>query len=307
MSEKEDIIKSFTVHVPVELIKSEGTVSDDESEDSWKIGGIASTEDVDLQGEEVIQDGLDISVLKAGRGIFNHDHQKGPENVLGQIDDANFIKHNGKTCLDVKGYLFKAQPRAQAYYNIMKSVRKGSSPRVHFSIEGKVVERDMTNTNKIRKARVTKVALTLDPVNPHTFADLVKSISDYNQNAIEETNSPKQTISDIVEFDITTDLKDELTKAIQNLVEKALAAGAGYGKAPSSRTGGEAMSTESLDSKAKKMFAKKLKRSKKTNKYMLKSLIEAVVESHPECDPLEVAEMICKSYELKLKEFLNVN
>ena len=57
--------KDFKFHVPVELIKSE--------DDQWKVKGIASTPDQDLQGEVIEQHGLDISALKAGRGLFNWD------------------------------------------------------------------------------------------------------------------------------------------------------------------------------------------------------------------------------------------
>src|SRR5690348_8997451 len=96
--------KDFKFYVPLELVKSEK-----DGEDEWQIKGIASTPDEDLQGETVDQSGLDIGLLKAGRGLFNFDHQKGPENVLGQIEDAEFVDQDGKRCLMVKGYLFKHQ------------------------------------------------------------------------------------------------------------------------------------------------------------------------------------------------------
>ena len=280
MADNEKFIKDFQVHVPVEIYKSE--------DDEWKIGGIASTDDLDLQGEEVLQEGLDISVLKEGRGLFNNDHQKGPENILGEIEDADFVDHGGKKALMVKGYLFKEQDRAKAYYNIMRSVKKGKAPRVHFSIEGKILERDMAQTSKIKKARVTKVALTMDPVNPNTFANLVKSINTDNQQA--ERDFMFQQILELVK-----------TRLDEN-VSKAIASGAGYASAPSSRTGGEAMSTESLDSKVKNMLWKKLKKNKKIYKSMVKSLIEVACSSYPDMDHVQVDKMICKSYKLKLKE-----
>lgn len=171
--------KKFTVHIPVELIKSK---SEDDSEE-WRVRGIASTDDEDLQGEIVDQNGVDISVLKAGRGLFNWDHQKGPENILGQIEKADFVEHNDKRALMVEGYLFKHQDRAKAFYNILRSVKKSSGPRVHMSIEGKILERDIRNPRSINKARVEKVALTLDPVNPYTFTELVKSLNAEPENS----------------------------------------------------------------------------------------------------------------------------
>ena len=46
---------NFKFNVPLDIIKSD--------DDGWKVKGIASTEDKDLQGEIVKQQGLDISVL----------------------------------------------------------------------------------------------------------------------------------------------------------------------------------------------------------------------------------------------------
>jgi len=162
--------KDFLVHIPVDIEKSKDG-------DEWRIKGIASTGDTDLHGESVDQEGLDISALKAGRGIFNVDHQKGPENVVGIIEDADFIDVDGKKCLQVEGYLLKEQDRAKAFYNIMKSLKKGTGPRIHMSIEGKILQRDFSDQKRIKKARIDKVALTLDPVNPYTFAELCKSLN----------------------------------------------------------------------------------------------------------------------------------
>lgn len=182
MSDKDEIIKNFLFHVPVELVKSE---SDEEAVDSWQIQGIASTDEEDLQGEVVNQDGLDISLLKAGRGLFNYDHQKGPENILGQIEEADFIDQDGKKALFVKGYLFKNSERGKAFYNILKSLKKGTTHRVHFSIEGKILRRSFDNPKHIANARIDKVALTFDPVNPVTYCSLVKSLQALNKGEVE--------------------------------------------------------------------------------------------------------------------------
>lgn len=186
--------KDFLVHIPVDLEKSK-----DDGE--WRIRGIASTGDTDLQGESVDQEGLDISALKAGRGIFNFDHQKGPENVVGIIEDADFIEQDGKTCLQVEGYLLKEQERAKAFHNILRSLKKGSGPRVHMSIEGKILQRDFSDQKKIKKARIDKVALTLDPVNPYTFAELCKSLNspddiqaDPNGGAVQDVENKEEMV-----------------------------------------------------------------------------------------------------------------
>lgn len=267
----EKLIKSFQFHIPVELEKSK----DADGEDAWVVKGIASTGDTDLQGEMVDQNGLDISPLKAGRGLFNVDHQKGPENVVGQIEEAEFVKSDGKKVLMVKGYLFKHQPRAQAFYNIMKSVKPGSAPRVHMSIEGKILQRDAVNKSTIRNARIDKVALTLDPVNPYTYAELSKSLASGNMDEIPEP------------VHLTLE-KSELERAVEEGVRKAMAAGVGSALAPATRTGGEAMTRESLDSKLKKIA----KKDKKSQKRVLKSILQRMCELHPSEDPRDLIKVI---------------
>lgn len=280
MSKSKD--KSFKFFVPVDLVKSKD--KDDLGE--WKIKGIASTPDEDLQGELVDQDGLDISLLKAGRGLLNWDHQKGPENVLGQIEDANFIKGTNGKNLEIEGYLFKNQERAKSVYNIMNSVKKANGSRIHMSIEGKILQRDLYNPKSIRKARIDKVALTLDPVNPHTYADLVKSL-----------NTPEEDVEMETKND-TVELNKATLEQLIDVAQKALAVGTGYTKAPSARSGGEAMSTEALDKDEKKVTYDKDKKDDK-KKDMLKSLFESLCETHPDHDPMELAGWVIEAFKIR--------
>jgi len=263
--------KDFKFYVPVDLIKADK--ADEDAEDSWQIQGIASTGDLDYQGETVDQSGLDISFLKAGKGSFNHDHKPGPNNVLGAIDDAEFVNYNGAQALMVKGYLFKHQDLARGYYGIMKSLRKGAAPRVHFSIEGKILERDKNDVSTIRKAKITKVALTEFPVNSNTYASLIKSLS-----ALDEV------------FAVTEE------------IEKAMEAGIGGTKAPTDRVGGEALVSESLDSNVKSVGEKNSKKKKKITEQVIKSTIAILVAKHPEANPLDLARLVCTSFENKMKE-----
>ena len=280
--------KDFKFYVPIELMKAEG-----ESED-WVIQGIASTPDEDLQGEVVDQNGLDISMLKAGRGVFNFDHQKGPENILGQIETADFIDQDGKKALMVKGYLFKHQDRAKAFHNILKSLKKGSGPRVHMSIEGKVLQRDFMNNKSIKKARIDKVALTLDPVNPYTYAELVKSLN--SPEAVEfeaPVTEPAQDSENVV-------ISKADLQVILDYVNKAMTAGIGHASAPESRSGGAAMTKESLESKVKSVtYGDKKKKDQKT---VVKSLVESLSKAHPDENPLKLAELVIDAFFDKVDE-----
>jgi len=280
--------KDFKFHIPVELQKSE-------EDGEWRVQGIASTPDQDLQGEIVDQHGLDISALKAGRGLFNFDHLKGPENILGQIEDAEFMNIDGKKVLKVDGYLFKENDRSKGMYAIMKGIKKGNSPRVHMSIEGKILERDFMNQKKIKKARIDKVALTLDPVNPYTYAELVKSLTAESPAQISENiEQVKQ------EEETVTLTRRELTDVIEYAISKALSAGAPSGPAVT-KVGGEAMQSESLDKKPKTMTYKE--KNKKTKKEMIKSVIDSLKKAHPDRDPWELAEMVIEAFMVRnLKE-----
>lgn len=283
----ESIKKSFHFHIPVELVKAK---KEEGEEVEWKIAGIASTADEDLQGETVDQNGMDISMLKAGRGLFNFDHQKGPENIVGQIEDADFVSHEGRRALLVKGYLFKHSERGKAFYNILRSLKKGNGPRVHMSIEGKILERDIRNPKSINKARIEKVALTLDPVNPYTFTELVKSLNAQNSSTPDNT----QTVEKSEEKQQVLQLEVEDVEILVETAEKALAAGAGYTGSPTSMTGGEPMTKESLESRVKRVtYGKK---REKNQKAMVKSVIDSARKAYPDHDPLLLAEWVIEAF-----------
>lgn len=261
---------SFNFCMPVELHKG--------NEDEWRIRGVASTEAKDLQGEIVKQDGLDISPLKQGLGLFNYDHEKGPENILGAIDGADLTDSG----LQVEGYLFKHQPRAKAFHDIMRSLKPEQKHRVKMSIEGKIIKRDGENGKTIARAKVDKVALTVDPVNPETYTELVKSISKVDEQ-------PQA----IIESKPIT-LKEELESVIlKRGFKKALCAGTGNAGAPADMSGGSALMTESLDSDLKD-----LKDLDDDKKKAVKKIAKALSEKFPTLSGYQILKSICD----KLKE-----
>ena len=186
----------------------------------------------------------------------------------------------------VKGYLFKHQERAKAFYNILKSLKKGSGPRIHMSIEGKVIQRDFLNNKAIKKARIDKVALTLEPVNPYTYAELVKSLN--SPDPVEFTESAP------VQDPETVTIKKADLQVILDFANKAMAAGAGYASAPQARTDGAAMGKESLESQAKCMtYGDKKKKDQKT---VVKSLVEVLSKEYPDENPTKIAELVIEAF-----------
>lgn len=161
----------FRLNLPVELVKG------GETENGWKIRGLASTENVDLQGEIVKQRGLDISPIKEGRGWINYNHSNDPEDMIGKLDDADV----GNKGLMVEGYLFKKHRKSQAVYSILKSLDDKDKHSIKLSIEGNILKRAGRDNKTIASAKVDKVALTFDPINTYTYVELVKAITDTNK------------------------------------------------------------------------------------------------------------------------------
>lgn len=161
--------KSFNFYIPLNVLSK--------GDEEWRVGGIASTENKDFQGETIKVDGLDISSL-AKNGFFNEDHKKGFQHILGKIDHAEKREapEIGKH-LWVEGKLFKTQPAATAAWNIMNELSKDASneKKMQLSVEGKILKRAGKDGKVITKAKIENVALTLNPINDNTFATLLKS------------------------------------------------------------------------------------------------------------------------------------
>lgn len=239
----------FKFIMPADLEKSK--------DGDWKVKGLASTGDLDKQGEIIMQKGIDLSPIDNKKGIINFDHQKGPENTLGLLD--GYSRKDNQ--LYVEGRLFKNHAKAKAMYEIMSSLGDSDRGRVGMSVEGQILERDPNNPKVIKKCRINAVALTLNPVNTNTYADLVKSLS----------------VAEDIEFDSIEQEKDECTNSeptftasqVMSLMNKALAVGDGYIKPPVDRSGGDALAQENLDDEDDKK--KKKKKMKKMSKDMYKS------------------------------------
>jgi len=229
---------NFNFVMPATLEKSE--------DGEWRVRGLASTETVDQQGETIIQKGIDLSPIEQKRGIINFDHQKGPENTIGLLDGYK-QSDNG---LFIEGRLFKNHSKAKAVYEIMSSLGKSDKGRVGLSVEGKILERDRLNPKIIQKCQINAVAVTLNPVNSGTYADLVKSMSEatINFEATQE-NEEKSHSQPHDEPAVFT------ASQVVQVVEKALGVSGAAATTPSADlSGGDAMSKEDLsrEKKAKK-------------------------------------------------------
>ena len=89
----------------IDLVKAE---RDPDQPNTAKITGVISTDEVDLQGERVLQKGLDFSYFLK-KGTFNYEHQAGAENMLGYPTKIN--QRKGYT--EVEGVLLLDKPKAR--------------------------------------------------------------------------------------------------------------------------------------------------------------------------------------------------
>jgi hypothetical protein len=255
---------NFNFVLPAQLEKSENG--------DWKIKGLASTQDLDLQGEVVIQKGIDLSPIDQKRAVLNWEHQKGAENIIGVLDGYS----QGDQGLYIEGRLFKNHTRAKAVQEIMSSLSNEDSGRIGLSVEGAILERDQANPAIIKKCRINAVALTMNPVNPKTYAGLAKSMSADTQIEFDATESNEVTTP-------TVEIPTFTATQVIAIVEKALGVAAGYTKAPNTLTDGDAMATsdmkpEKLEKEEKPAEEKPKKKMKALTKNMYKSAMIGMLD-----------------------------
>lgn len=163
---------TFSCFVPAQMVLVKGGEKGADKTGKRWIQGIASTSGRDLQGEIVNQNGIDLSYFLK-HGYFNDDHKS---TKVGQPTEAKITK-NG---LWVKGFLFKnpnpnEKTKADEYWDLMNQLEaSGSDRRVGFSIQGKVLRR---NGKVIEKCWIQEIAITTQPVNTATWAEIAKSLS----------------------------------------------------------------------------------------------------------------------------------
>lgn len=136
------------------------------------VSGIASTEDEDLQGEKIKQEGIDLSYFLK-RGFLNDDHSKETAGKVGIPTEA-VVTRKG---LWIKGFLLDT-PRAKGIWDLAQALEKsGSERKLGYSVEGKVLARDQKNPRIITKCWLKDIAITASPINPKTFLDIAKSFA----------------------------------------------------------------------------------------------------------------------------------
>jgi hypothetical protein len=193
----------FNFFVPLEIEKGKGDKPDYQN---MKVKGIASTRDEDADEEILEPSGFELAkFVKSGFINYNHQSTTKPSALIGEPTSAKII--NGK--LNIQGMLYPDSPTAREVYDTAIMLEKNSETRrLGYSIEGKVIERDLSNPKRILKAIITGCAITPKPKNSHTLLEVVKGEVDFEESVYEvETVEKADANGGNIEY--LVDIKDE--------------------------------------------------------------------------------------------------
>ena len=173
---------------------------DDNGNEVMRLGGIASTIDEDSDGESLDPSGFDVKPLLES-GVVNWHHQaKGqPKTIIGEPTKAELRKDEG---LYIETDLYPSSQVARDVFDLAKTLEKDSKTRrLGYSIEGKVLKRKSNDKKspdykKILKAVITGVAITHQPKNHNTFANIIKGkgVEDEGYEEVEENDEEKESV-----------------------------------------------------------------------------------------------------------------
>lgn len=213
-----------------ELIKAK----DEAGNEVMRIGGIASTPDLDSQNEMLLLEGMDVSRAVGATCNWNHQSMKDPSSIIGIISKAE--KRMGKG-LYLECDLFQEHQKSKDVYNLTKMLAKANTKqKMAFSIEGRAISRDELDPRKVTKSIISGVALTASPINRSTFAQIIKGETD----GLEEPEFEKSESKYIIDF---TDEKGNRITVDENYnIEKAM-----------TTESGKPLRPESLDKKEKNL------------------------------------------------------
>lgn len=161
--------KKFRFWMPIDKIEK---AKDEAGNDVMIVGGLASTSRNDLDGETLnpTPEGFDVSYLRE-RGVVNWNHSKQPDAIIGEPSKIEFRKGG----MYVESMLYPDSELAKKVYALGKNFQKHSKTRrLGYSIEGAALVRDLANPSFVPKARITGLALTVNPKNADSVVDILK-------------------------------------------------------------------------------------------------------------------------------------
>lgn len=144
-----------------------------------RIGGIISTEQLDRQGEVVLQRGLDFNDF-LNAGWYNDNHTRDTTGILGypevvqQFSKGDLLPSGEFAPTNVtwaEGYLLNTK-RADDIWELGLALQ-GTGRHLGYSVEGGIQRRAGKDKKVIAKAKVRNVAITHCPVNDGSRLDIL--------------------------------------------------------------------------------------------------------------------------------------
>jgi hypothetical protein len=169
---------------------------------------VSTTPDRDSQKETLNLAGADISPLKEGKGFVNSDHSGRFEHLLGRVVDAKKIEkaEDAETPYQRKAWDRLKRPflaskielwdgvghkEADAVASIYRHyMNKGEEAPIKISVEGKVLERDPSNRNILKRTLIKGLALTVQPANHNTMTEVVGMAKSMGAERLFKSESP---------------------------------------------------------------------------------------------------------------------
>lgn len=206
---------NFNFWCPVDISKA---IDEETGEEIMLLGGIASTADEDSDGEFLDPKGFDIRpLIESGMVNWHHQAKTCPATIVGEPTKAE-IRKDG---LYIETKLYPSSQVARDIWELAQTLdRDSKTRRLGYSIEGKVLERKSSDPKspdykKISKAIITGVAITHQPKNPKTFANIIKGeIDDFDEEDEETEEEVKDKSLDTTEGRPL--IKEEVDPKIKN-------------------------------------------------------------------------------------------
>jgi hypothetical protein len=197
----------FNFFVPLQFEKG----SDGNGKYLLKIKGIASSKTEDSDGEVLDPIGFDVDpLLKSGMINWNHQGSKTSAAICGKPTFAKVI-NNGQD-LYLEGVIFN-NTEGRSVSELIQVLEDEPDRQLGWSIEGVATERDIFNPKKIKKAKLSGVALTHVPKNKNTFVSILKG--EYSEPFINDEELEEE------EIEIPEPIKSIFTEAknkIKNII-----------------------------------------------------------------------------------------
>ena len=216
----------FSIWTPIDFSKSAG----EEKLTKAPISGVVSTDTIDLQGDTILQEGMDWSYFLR-RGWINYEHMQGPEFIVGVPTSVETKITDKGNATQIEGHILLNRPRGKEVYDTAKALQEADINRsLGFSVEGQVLERSEEDKSVITKARILNVSVTAHPVNPDAVLDIIARSIGYQTPAqpSEDAMSPlaaqslegdmsglETTVREVLKTELAEYMKSEADKVFE--------------------------------------------------------------------------------------------